>query len=426
MSREVRLRCYAFEEDFDSEINARQRKHISSEFVEDILNTHRYEDNLDVANNLQVRYLHTIAFEHNDSTLEVILKEQKTYRNFDSWLVKCHIILKNTASALKHLHKRGLVHGYLSPSTIGSFINKWKLLEIGMAIPIGHAMNGSMRRSSPPEAVIMPAVKKERSNELKSSMKQKGTPNKKGSSHYSMNESVRSGTQYSSGVLEEQEKKQKKRFFPNLRSKSRSKLEPEHYVMENPKNSRKRLGIFIFSMQDMGLADYGWKPDNRLTNGGGILDRETDASLSDTLPSQIGQSTIASASQSAALTKISMQEEEIIRLKKALEEKDQEYRKQLALERMQFKKNEINMHKEMKEVKENGKANASRTMKRTKARFAPEKVMASPSWDIWSLGVIMARLILGETTYLPAFEESDEDFLEKSLDFNVSKLLVSY
>eukprot|EP00979_Chaetoceros_neogracilis_P014373 scaffold4581_cov103-Chaetoceros_neogracile.AAC.1 len=71
-----------------------------------------------------------------------------------------------------------------------------------------------------------------------------------------------------------------------------------------------------------------------------------------------------------------MQEDEISRLRKALEAKEHIYRRQLAQERATFKKQEADRQRQLQ------KKLANENAKTQLPRYAPEKLMASASWDV--------------------------------------------
>ena len=112
---------------------------------------------------------------------------------------------------------------------------------------------------------------------------------------------------------------------------------------------------------------------------------------------------------------------EIARLRQALEEKEHIYRRQLIEERAEFKRQEIERQRELEKTK----TSMVRQAKENIFRYAPEKVMASPTWDIWSFGVLMVELIIGKTPLLPSFATSDDEFIEKLMLFDDDQLAVS-
>jgi len=113
---------------------------------------------------------------------------------------------------------------------------------------------------------------------------------------------------------------------------------------------------------------------------------------------------------------IAMQEDEIARLRKALEEKEHIYRRQLAEERATYKRLEVERQREVQ-----NKFSAQKN-KLALPRYAPEKLMASALWDVWSYGIIMAEVIIGKSPLLPCSADTDEDFLLKLSNFDDIKL----
>ena len=65
------------------------------------------------------------------------------------------MVLKHIAYDLMHLHDRGLIHGYIDPSTVAKYKNIWKLKDISSATPIGCRMSGPVRLGIPPESVVV-------------------------------------------------------------------------------------------------------------------------------------------------------------------------------------------------------------------------------------------------------------------------------
>lgn len=128
-----------------------------------------------------------------------------------------------------------------------------------------------------------------------------------------------------------------------------------------------------------------------------------------------------SEADTGSLRIIAMQEDEITRLRQALEEKEHIYRRQLFEERAEFKRQEVERQRELQLTR----ANVLQRARDNLFRFAPEKVMASPSWDIWSFGLLMVELILGKTPLVPSFANSDDEFLEKLMSFQDDEVAVS-
>jgi len=108
-----------------------------------------------------------------------------------------------------------------------------------------------------------------------------------------------------------------------------------------------------------------------------------------------------------------MQEDEIVRLRKALEDKEHIYRPQLAEERASFKRQEVERQKEFQKKHTQEKA------KFELPHFVPEK--ASALWDIWCFGLIVAGAIIGESPLLPSSDDTEDVFwtsCQNSTTFN--------
>jgi serine/threonine protein kinase len=55
--------------------------------------------------------------------------------------------------------------------------------------------------------------------------------------------------------------------------------------------------------------------------------------------------------------------------------------------------------------------------------FAPESVVADPSWDIWAFGLVMGQLILGQSmVQLPNFEKASDAHLKNLYQYDYEKL----
>ncbi len=58
------------------------------------------------------------------------------------------------------------------------------------------------------------------------------------------------------------------------------------------------------------------------------------------------------------------------------------------------------------------------------ATFAPERVKASPVWDIWGFGLIMTQMLLGRCMYLSNFEKADDAIMKKLQNYDEDTLLM--
>lgn len=127
---------------------------------------------------------------------------------------------------------------------------------------------------------------------------------------------------------------------------------------------------------------------------GGFNDSDAkSASSSNTAKSRKLFSRIRSSSKGDEASEliISMQELEIQRLKESLAIKD----------------------KQMRSKKKKSSAPVD-----PDSRFAPETCLASPAWDAYSFGEIMARLLLEESILVPAFDATDEGALQRLTYFD--------
>jgi len=363
--RDVTLRCYGYDDAFEAELSIRKKYDMTKDFVEGIVHDHRVPNYVNAS--FTTGKLLCIAFERNDTTLHELLDGSRAKHN---WLVKCHLILNDLANALEYLHQKCLIHGNLDPMAIAKFTNKWKLLDIGNSTDMGKAMGGILRKSVPPEAIVK-AKTKDKAQNLK-------------------------------------EKKRRTRKLA-----SNNSLHPKVSIQGVNKTgkSRKKFGFFVFNMDELGLRKYGET---------GLSSKLKTSSFSSDISSKEDMSKVdvfSAHTDEGSLRIIAMQEDEICRLRKALEEKEHIYRKQLAEERLTFKLKEIERQRELQKENSGKKVNAEGFL-----QFVPEKVMASPIWDIWGVGLIMAQLLLGKTKLLPCNADTDEEFLEAIVEFDDIKV----
>lgn len=184
-----------------------------------------------------------------------------------------------------------------------------------------------------------------------------------------------------------------------------------------------KFGVFVFGLKDLGLGNYGTKKRSKsVTRSRGLGEASHDLDDYSSIDSSIASSVpegSSSTTDEASARVIAMQEDEITRLRKALEQKEQIYRHQLAEERAAFKRQEVQRQRQIE------KDERVQSMKKAGLpNFAPEKVMASALWDVWSFGLLMAEAIVGKSPHLPTSAESDEEFLDKLSKFNDVQLSV--
>jgi hypothetical protein len=402
-TEEVTLRCYAFDDSFDSEKRYREDHNISSKYFENINKIHTVRNYVNAS--FTSGKLLCIAFEKSDQTAHELMEDEKA-RVSRNWLVKCHLVLKDVAACLNHLHNESLIHGSLDSKTVAQFQSKWKLMYIGQSVKMGNAMGGPLRRCIPPESL---SGKKPVSNfKPPSGLRDKKISRKKGS--------------VSRSVATSRSKLTSNRSRGGLSDISTMKGLPP--LPAKAKSSRKKFGIFVFGMKDLGLGSYGRGRTKSKGSGGKRRGASVsgDRSIASSVDSDFGSVDDGmSETDEGSLRIIAMQEDEIARLRQALEEKEHIYRRQLIEERAAFKRQEVERQRELQKTR----AKMLTKAKESLFRYAPEKVMASPSWDIWSFGLLMAELILGETPLLPSFAASDDDFIEKLTVYGDMQVAVS-
>jgi len=361
--KDITLRCYSYDDAYEAELSIRKKHDLSSDFVERILHDHRVLNYVNAS--FSTGKLLCIAYERNDITLCELLKGNKPKQ--ENWIVNCHRILSDIAHALQYMHDKCLSHGRLDSSTVAKFLTKWKLLDVGSATEMGNAMNGVLRRSIPPEAVVKTRIK-------------------------------------GSGKTFTEKKSRVRKTRVNSSSFGGSSAKKTSVKQAT---TRKKFGVFVFNMDELGLHQYGSKPDSKKPHFG------DNASTGDASNDDFTANT-----DEGSLRIIAMQEDEIARLRVALDEKEHVYRRQLAEERATFKLQEI---KRLRDSKAKDVGKEDRVVE--DVRFVPERIMSSPSWDIWGLGLIMAELLLGKSTLLPCHTTSDADFLDELAEFNEIKII---
>ena len=406
---QVTLRCYAYEEHFKAETAIRERYNLSTDFVEEVVSFHNASNYVNAS--FTSGKLLCIAFERNDLTLGELMKDPVALAD-RSWLQNTQCMLSDIADALCHLHNKCLAHGCLDLNAVARFGEQWKLLDIGSATAMGDAMSGSLRKCAPPEALS-------------------GIP--KLSADKSSNRSQGRDRSRNRGRSQSRSKS-RSRFGGRSRSRSVNKVMPGTTNMLPPKiteskEERKKFGVFLFGMNDLGLGAYGSKGKTRSRSrnrraadlgsdsGAGVGTRD-DISLGVASMDSSIASDFTGTTDEGSLRVIAMQEDEIARLRKALEEKEFIYRQQLAEERADFKRQEVERVREMQKKLADEKA------QRVIPRFSPEKVMASASWDIWCFGQLMAESIIGKSDLLPSAADTDDLFLIKLSEFNDIQLSV--
>ena len=384
--REITLRCYTFEEHFNAEKTIRDEKNISTDYVENIVSIH--SDSNFVNTSFTTGKIMCISFERNEGTLGEVMASNDKIRSQAGWLSNCQTILKDLATCLHHLHDKGVVYGRLDVDSLGQFGRKWKLLNVGNSTAMGNAMGGVLRKSAPPESLsgvqaILPSS---------AISAEKGRSRSKARANRASSSSVKGGSIGPSASTG--------RKLPPLPAKAK----PE----------RKKFGVFIFGLKDLGLGNYGTKKARKQgmpADDDSLGLHSMDSSLASV---QEGNST---ATDEASARVIAMQEDEISRLRRALEEKEHIYRRQLAEERATFKRQEADKQRELQKKLANQKA------KTPLPRYAPEKLMASASWDVWSFGLIMVEAIIGKSSLLPSSSHSNDEFLEHLSRFSDTDLV---
>lgn len=135
---DVILRFFLYEEQFLAEITVREQYNLSSSFVEDIYRYHPEKNYVE-------KSLLYIVYEKPEHTLNCVFNKTAAGTKSEKWMDKCCIVLGQIASAIRHLHAKGAVHGYLDPENVAKYGNIWKITNVGKVTPIGERMRGPLR-----------------------------------------------------------------------------------------------------------------------------------------------------------------------------------------------------------------------------------------------------------------------------------------
>ena len=432
--------------------------------------------------------VYCIAFEQEDSSLEDELKRRdavRTGNHTPDWLETCQTILSNVAYALHHLHHRGMIHGHIEPKNVLKCGDSWKLSGIGLVTPVGCAMSGFFRRCVPPESVVtVTSISNGGGKDVSALVNKFGTgilkPNiatspKHGVQNHKiiMNACVSPMTPIVEGKEELEDERNE-----DHTDEGKQTVETDNPPLPMPETralppvqQRKRRGFFLFTMREMGLADYGWyeSPKQKYGYARSLGTRDCDDSISEGgSKMSMGFSTMNDEEKSQVQKAISasdrkrllalaagsntLGEKEREWLRAIAEEHDLASRKQLPAavgrkKQLTDKKHRKNQRKKahltaqqvyinnglgLQDINRRGPEAMSRdnshtsTVISTDVQFAAEKCTASPAWDIFSLGVLLARLLLETSSVLPVFALTEEKCMEMLSSFHRRDVEVSY
>ena len=504
----VKLCLYKNEQEFQAEIDFRKYYRISDEFAVEIKAAHVYskkrntmlsteglgitEERYWQAEAASCSFAHgnvyCIAFEQEDSSLEDELKRRdavRTGNHTPDWLETCQTILSNVAYALHHLHHRGMIHGHIEPKNVLKCGDSWKLSGIGLVTPVGCAMSGFFRRCVPPESVVtVTSISNGGGKDVSALVNKFGTgilkPNiatspKHGVQNHKiiMNACVSPMTPIVEGKEELEDERNE-----DHTDEGKQTVETDNPPLPMPETralppvqQRKRRGFFLFTMREMGLADYGWyeSPKQKYGYARSLGTRDCDDSISEGgSKMSMGFSTMNDEEKSQVQKAISasdrkrllalaagsntLGEKEREWLRAIAEEHDLASRKQLPAavgrkKQLTDKKHRKNQRKKahltaqqvyinnglgLQDINRRGPEAMSRdnshtsTVISTDVQFAAEKCTASPAWDIFSLGVLLARLLLETSSVLPVFALTEEKCMEMLSSFHRRDVEVSY
>lgn len=117
---------------------------------------------------------------------------------------------------------------------------------------------------------------------------------------------------------------------------------------------------------------------------------------------------------------ISTQEEEIKRLRQALIQKERELHMHASPKNARERK--TSLFSTTPKSHTNAISNLGQDLRKTQ-KFVPESCLASPAWDAWGLGIIMAQILLpNESFVLPCSEATDELVMNRLSYFDMSNV----
>lgn len=340
----------------------RKNYQLSPDFVEDMKASFKANQEL-VPGSAQV-----IAFPKPDLVLKELVDVAPLKKSTLSWLVRCNGIMKAIASALLNLHNSGLVHGHLEPSVLGYFSSSdtteiWKLMEIGQSVKIGSTMSGDLFSSYFPPESIFDAEK-------------------------SRLEAQKDVFLLNDNVTEDNE---------SIHTPARGDSNDPGSANDTGGQRKTQGRVALPSSSDVSVSSIASSP--RLSKLRPFKSRGRGSTWDDNC------------------SIISTQEEEIKRLRQALIQKERE----------------LHMHTCPKNVWERKPSLFSTTPKsptnaisnlgqeqRNERQFVPENCLASPAWDAWALGIIMAQLLLPHDSFvLPCAEATDELVMNRLSYFDI-------
>lgn len=336
------------------------------DFVEDMKASFKANQEL-VPGSAQV-----IAYAKPDLVLKEFIEVAPLQKSTLSWLIKCNGIIKDVVSALQNLHNSGLVHGHLEPSVVGSFssgdkTNVWKLMEIGQSVKIGSAMSGDLFSSYFPPECIFDADKSRLGAQKDNFLLNDNNPEDNEST--SIHTSTRGN-----------------RNGPGSAKETGGQIERKNHGQ-----------VGIPSSSDISVSSIASSP--RLSKLLPFKARGRGSNWDDNC------------------SIISTQEEEIKRLRQALIQKERELHEHTSPKNARERK--PSLFSTSPKSPTNTISDLGQDHRKTK--FVPESCLASPAWDAWALGIIMAQLLLPNGSFvLPCAEATDKLVMVRLTYFDMS------
>jgi len=139
----------------DREVLIRRDFQLSHKHIPAIISVHSRNEN-DTSARYDGTAGHFVCMECADSTLENMLVNLRA-RGYNLPFKE----LRKIGMGLLHLHEHGLVHGDFGAHNIGKFGDRYKVLGIGGAVPIGEMTDESRGYFLPPEAIAMPSRRRQ-------------------------------------------------------------------------------------------------------------------------------------------------------------------------------------------------------------------------------------------------------------------------
>jgi len=376
--KEVVLRCYYFKDAFMSEMTNRENYKVDSNYVELIHAAHEKYDSKKYA--FCGGKLLAISFEKPDHTLAELYLQTK--EKGKKWIRrKATDVLREAARCLEHLHSHGLVHGNINTSNVAKYGLSWKIRGVGGATPIGQPMAGPIKPCMPPEVIAKgdndSSFSSDSDSELSDAIK-------------SLNDIK---DELEASVVEQMMDN------PNLTVEDPKMLEDlNNLVSSKNEKRRKRVGFMFFRMDEIGLADkQGWHRHDDVEEKKAVKYIQTHAS-------QVHEDTISKLMGEISRLKLVISQHN--KSNKALTEKDKE------IKRLQHI-----VHRNLQKGVDTNEA-----IQDSEFKLIAHVILANPSWDVWSFGLIMAQLLLGRSVLLPSFEKDEVLLMENLYNFDKEKL----